>query len=59
LSEALAPDQGPFVRWERDGARLTFLVDADTPRSARATVEDLLACLGSAERTLGVTASTS
>lgn len=54
LERALAPDQGDFVRWERDGATLTFVVEADSAASARTTVEDLLACLGSAERARGI-----
>ncbi|MCI4318040.1 MAG: hypothetical protein L3J96_05820 [Thermoplasmata archaeon] len=57
LAQSLAPDQGEFVRWERAGTRLTFVVEAESPRRVRATVEDLLACLGTAERTLGVTAA--
>ena len=55
LERALAPDQGTFVRCERDGVRLAFVVESESPAKARATVDDLLACLGSAERTLGIT----
>lgn len=55
LARALAPDQGEFVRCERRGGTLLFEVESETPSTARATVEDLLACLGSAERAAGVT----
>ena len=55
LARALAPDQGEFVRCERRGAALAFEIEAESPATARATVEDLLACLGSAERAAGIT----
>jgi hypothetical protein len=47
---ALAADQPEYVRAERDGPTLRFLVLAPSAASARATIEDLLACLQSAER---------
>lgn len=55
LKQALEADQDRRVEARQEGDLLTFTVRADDPGSVRATVEDLLACLGAAERTLGVT----
>jgi hypothetical protein len=38
------------VRVEVEGSDLVIRVSASTPSSARATLEDLLACLNAAER---------
>ncbi|MGI0131575.1 MAG: KEOPS complex subunit Pcc1 [Thermoplasmata archaeon] len=57
LARALAPDHDGFVRCAQDGATLEFRIEAPTPTRARATIEDLLACLGSAERTSGITSA--
>jgi hypothetical protein len=57
LSLALAPDQKGFVAWSRRDATLEFLIRSDHPSTARSTVDDLLACLGAAERTLGITST--
>ena len=48
---ALAADQPDHVHAERDGEMVRFRLAEGTPRSLRATVEDLLACLQVAERT--------
>jgi hypothetical protein len=55
LRAALSADQGRFVLAVRRGDELWFAVDAEGPRPARATLDDLLACLAAAERTAGVT----
>jgi hypothetical protein len=55
MRAALSADQGAFVRAKRAGRTLTFRVLAEAPASARATLEDLLACLAAAERTAGLT----
>jgi hypothetical protein len=57
LRRALEADQAGRVHAERDGANLSFTLSSDDPGSARATLDDLLACLGAAERTLGITPS--
>ncbi|MCI4330318.1 MAG: hypothetical protein L3K19_00520 [Thermoplasmata archaeon] len=55
LLRALEADQAGYVHAERDGSELRFAVRSEEPRQARATLEDLLACLSAAERTLGIT----
>lgn len=51
LRAAVAADNPPFVRVEVEGTALVIRVTAASPESARATLEDLLACLSAAERT--------
>lgn len=53
LAAALEADQPPGLRWRVRGAELLFEFTAVTPESARATADDLLACLSAAERTAG------
>ncbi|MCI4328832.1 MAG: hypothetical protein L3J86_04535 [Thermoplasmata archaeon] len=50
IARALAADQPEFVQTERDGDRLTFRVTPASAASVRATLEDLLACLQTAEK---------
>jgi hypothetical protein len=50
LRAAVVADNPEYVRAEVDGADLVLRVAAPSAASARATLEDLLACLGAAER---------
>ena len=50
LQEAVAADTPEFVSLATDGATLTISLTARTPASARATLEDLMACLAAADR---------
>jgi transcription factor Pcc1 len=52
--EAVAPDDAGFVTATREGDRVTFRVVSNEPRSARATLDDLLAGVAAAERTAAV-----
>jgi len=47
---AVAADNPEYVRVTVEGSELVVRVAASAPASARATLEDLLACLGAAER---------
>jgi len=58
VARALEADRPRELDTVVDGARLTFRLRAPSAASARATLEDLLACLGSAERTLGLSSTT-
>ena len=51
LAAALRADQPDFVTWKVRDRALEFHFEAQTPESARATGDDLLACLSAAERT--------
>ncbi|HTT73307.1 MAG TPA: KEOPS complex subunit Pcc1 [Thermoplasmata archaeon] len=53
LAAAVAADNPPFVRVTVDGPTLTVRVDGRSAASVRATLDDLLACLLAAERTIG------
>lgn len=55
LAEALRADQPDHLTWRVRGRVLEFQFAASTPESARATGDDLLACLSAAERTGEVT----
>lgn len=50
LRAAVAADNPSFVRVEVEGSELVIRLTADSAGSARATLDDLLACLGAAER---------
>ncbi len=50
LRRAVAADTPEFVSLATDGATLTISLTARTPASARATLEDLMACLAAADR---------
>ncbi|HZY69861.1 MAG TPA: KEOPS complex subunit Pcc1 [Thermoplasmata archaeon] len=50
LTEAVGPDQQGFVRAVRRGRVVTFVIEAESAGSARATADDLLACLTAADR---------
>ncbi|MGA8542629.1 MAG: KEOPS complex subunit Pcc1 [Thermoplasmata archaeon] len=50
LRAALAADNPSFVRVEVEGTALVIRVTAASPASARATLEDLMACVSAAER---------
>ena len=50
IVRALAADQPTFVTTERDGAKVRFRIAEGSPRSLRATLEDLLICVQAAER---------
>lgn len=54
LAESVGPDQQGFVRARRSGRVVTFVIEADSVGSARATADDLLACLTAAERAAAV-----
>jgi hypothetical protein len=49
----VAVDNPPFVQIDIEGTSLVVRVAASSAASARATLEDLLACLGAAERAGG------
>jgi len=53
LLEAVQADTPDFVSLRVTGARLTVRLTATSAASARATLDDLLACLGAAERATG------
>ncbi|MGI0130159.1 MAG: KEOPS complex subunit Pcc1 [Thermoplasmata archaeon] len=53
LRAAVAADNPSFVRVEVEGSTLVIRVTAASAESARATLEDLLACLSAAERAMG------
>ncbi|HXQ49277.1 MAG TPA: KEOPS complex subunit Pcc1 [Thermoplasmata archaeon] len=52
LRRALVADSPAFVQLEVEGATLVLRTTATTARRARATLEDLLACVQAAERTV-------
>lgn len=52
LARAVAADHPGFVTGGARGATLRFRVEAPSPASARASLDDLLACVAAAERTL-------
>jgi len=49
--DALRADNPSFVTVEADGSDIEIRLSATSAASARATLEDLLACLRAAERT--------
>jgi tRNA threonylcarbamoyladenosine modification (KEOPS) complex Pcc1 subunit len=49
--EAVKADNPSFVSIETDGSDIEIRLTATSAASARATLEDLLACLRAAERT--------
>ncbi|HEV2519736.1 MAG TPA: KEOPS complex subunit Pcc1 [Thermoplasmata archaeon] len=51
---AVAVDDPGSVSIHRDDDRVVFEVGGDDPASIRATLDDLIACLGAAERTAGI-----
>ena len=51
LAAALEADHPDGLAWRARGRVLEFDFTARTPESARATADDLLACLSAAERT--------
>jgi hypothetical protein len=53
LLESVRADTPGFVELGVDGASLTIRLVAPSAASARATLEDLVACLQAAERTVG------
>jgi hypothetical protein len=53
LRAAVAADNPPFVRVEVLGDELVVTVPPASAASVRSTVDDLLACLGAAERAAG------
>ena len=57
LAAALEADHPEHLTWHVRGRVLEFGFTALTPESARATGDDLLACLSAAERTAAVTPS--
>lgn len=52
LRDAVAVDTPPFVRLRCRGRTLRIELRARSAASARATLDDLLACLRAAERTV-------
>ena len=57
LASALEADQPAHVTWHVRGRILEFTFSGPTPESARATGDDLLACLSAAERTAQITST--
>jgi hypothetical protein len=55
LLRALAADQPDYVVAEHEGPTLRLRVTGTTARSARATLEDLVACLQVAEKAFEIT----
>ena len=55
LRAALAADDPEFLRSGTDGPTLWITVEAPSAASARTTLEDAIACLQAAERTLALT----
>jgi len=53
LRDAVAADTPDFVSLGVQGSCLTVRVTATSAASARATLDDLMACLGAAERATG------
>jgi hypothetical protein len=53
LRAAVSADNPAFVRVEVEGTTLVVHLTANSATSARATLEDLLACLSAAERAGG------
>ncbi|MGA7477131.1 MAG: KEOPS complex subunit Pcc1 [Thermoplasmata archaeon] len=51
IMEAVQADNPTFVSIETDGSDIEIRLTATSAASARATLEDLLACLRAAERT--------
>ncbi|MFI5413731.1 MAG: KEOPS complex subunit Pcc1 [Candidatus Lutacidiplasmatales archaeon] len=51
IADALRADNPPFVSVEAIGSEIEVRLSATSAASARATLEDLLACLRAAERT--------
>ncbi len=54
LARALEADRPAFLRTGVRGSVLTFAFRAPNAASARATCDDLLACLAAAERVQGI-----
>lgn len=52
LRMAVAVDNPSYVAMEVEGSELVVRLSATSASSARATLEDLLACLKAAERTV-------
>jgi transcription factor Pcc1 len=53
LRDAVIADTPDFVTLRVHGSYLTVRLKASSAASARATLDDLLACLGAAERATG------
>jgi len=53
LRAAVVADNPEYVGVEVDGTDLVVRLVAPSAASARATLEDLMACLAAAERTMG------
>ena len=47
---AVAADQPGYVHGESDGPTVRFVITGPSAASVRATIEDLLACVQSAEK---------
>jgi hypothetical protein len=54
LRAAVAVDNPPYVAIDLEGTELVIRLTASSAASARATLEDLLACLSAAERAAAV-----
>jgi len=52
LRTAVVADNPPYVTVEVENAELVIRLSATSAASARSTLEDLLACLKAAERTM-------
>ncbi len=50
VAAAVGADNPAFLRLRVEGARLEIELGPSTPASARATLDDLVACLNAAER---------
>ena len=51
LRAAISPDNGLYAEVTQEGGRLTITVHARTLGELRRTLDDLLACMGAAEKT--------
>ncbi|MGI0053507.1 MAG: KEOPS complex subunit Pcc1 [Thermoplasmata archaeon] len=55
IRRSLESDRPAYLATRRVGATLRIELQAEGAASARATLDDLIACLGAAERTGGLT----
>ena len=57
VMKALGPDNEGYVESEVRGTKLLFRMSADNAGTLRNTCDDLMACLKTAEETIGVSHS--
>lgn len=54
VSASVAPENGSFVSSRLDSSDISFRITGNDAASVRATVDDLLACVKTAEASLGI-----